>query len=463
MADMTDDLMPVYVDTLIEDGLVVTMDGSYRVFERGSVAITGDEIVEVGPSEELKTKYEAGRRIDARNRLVMPGLINTHTHSAMTIFRGFADDISLKRWLYDHVFPMESRFIEPENVRAGTRLAIAEMLLSGTTTFNDMYYYTDEMARVVDQTGMRAVLNESLIDFPVPNSSSPDKGLAFTEKMLDHWKEHPLINIGVAVHTPYTGSPDLIRQARAMADRHAVPFIIHLAETKGEFDEIMEKHGVSPVELLNNLDVLDNPTMAAHCVFLTDRDIEILASKRVGVSHNPQCNMKLASGAARLPELLEAGVNVGVGTDGVASNNDLDMIDEIRSMAFLHKFNSNDPTVVSAREAVEMATMGGARVLGLDRQIGSLEKGKKADLILLNMDKPHAHPLYNIYSLIVYSMRGADVETVMVNGRFLVEDARLMTLDLGRLYDKVEGIARQIRQYGEQIGIFSAQQANLKQ
>ena len=442
-------------DLLLTHALIVTMDKSFRVIEDGALAIQDDTIIGVGKTKELLQTFAAKETMDASGRLIIPGLINTHTHSPMTIYRGFADDLPLKEWLYDHVFPIEAHFTRPDNVRAGTRLAIAEMLLSGTTTFNDMYYYMDEMAQVVDQVGMRAVLSEAVINFPAPNAPTPEEGLAEIEKLYRKWQGHPLVTIGVAAHTPYTVPPGIMVKAKALADRYGMLFNVHVSETRWEFDKIMKEYGVSPVRHLHKLGVLDKNMVSIHSVFLTDEDIQLLASHGVGVAHNPQCNMKLASGAARIPELLEAGVEVGVGTDGVASNNDLDLIDEIRTMAFLHKFNSNDPTVISARKALEIATIGGARVLGMDHLIGSVEVGKKADLAILNMEKPHAHPLYNIYSLIVYSLHGADVEHVLVNGRFLVRSSQLQTLDLGRLYDKVERIARQVRQRAEALGVFN--------
>ncbi len=431
-------------DIIIRNALVVTMDQDARIFTDGAVAILGDRLLEVGPSKEVCAKYTAKRVIDGKNKLVMPGLINTHTHSPMTIYRGYADDVPLKEWLYEHIFPIESAFTNPENVRAGTRLAIAEMLLSGTTTFNDMYYYTDEMANVVDQVGMRAVLNEAIIDFPAPNSPSPKDGLAFAEGLIRQWKNHPRVTIGVGAHAPYTVAPHLLQESKALADAHGVPWNIHVAETRWEFDKILKEYGRTPVGHLHSLGVLGPNMVAAHCVHLTQEDIQLMGANKVGVAHNPQCNMKLANGVAPIPQLIKAGAVVGIGTDGVASNNDLDMFDEMRSSALSHKLSALDPTVMDAETVVRTATMGGAKVLGLDGLIGSLEAGKQADLIVLDLDKPHALPFYNVYSLIVYSLRGSDVELVMVDGRMLVEDRQLQTLDIGRLYDKVKRIAARI-------------------
>ena len=443
------------VDFLIVNGLIVTMDAGYRILEGGALAVREGEIVDIGTTDELQKKYAPSQLMDATGKLVMPGLINTHTHSPMTIFRGYADDLHLKEWLYDHIFPIEAEFINPENVRTGTRLAIAEMLLSGTTTFNDMYYFVDEMAKVVDQVGVRAVLTESLIDFSVPNSPSPEHALAISEKMIKKWNAHPLITIGISAHAPYTTSPEVIRKGKELADKYKLPFNIHIGETRGEFDLIQKEYGMTPVRFLDEAGVLGSNVVAAHSVHVTPEDIEIFAQRGVGVAHNPQCNMKLASGVAPVPEFLKAGVKVGIGTDGVASNNDLDLFDEVRSAAFIHKLNSNNPTVLNAQTALELATMGGARVLGMDHLIGSLETGKRADIIILDMDQPHAHPVYNIYSLIVYSLRGSDVETVLVDGKLMVHNRKLVTLDLDRLYDKVDQLARQITEKSATLALLN--------
>ena len=420
------------------------MDSDYRIIENGAIAVKDGEIIAIGKTTDLQEKYFAAQLIDATGKLVLPGLINTHTHSPMTIFRGYADDLHLKEWLYDHIFPIESEFVTPENVRTGTRLAIAEMLLSGTTTFNDMYYYVDEMATVVNQVGMRAVLTEGLIDFSVPNNPSPEHCLKMSEELIKKWGHHPLITIGTSAHAIYSTSPEVIKKGKKLADKYYVPFNIHVAETRGEYDLIQKEYGMTPVQFLESIGVLGANVVAAHSVHLTPEDIDIYARYKVGVAHNPQCNMKLASGVAPVPAFLKAGVKVGIGTDGVASNNDLDLFDEVRSAAFIHKLNSNNPTVLDAQTALEMVTIGGARVLGMEDKIGSLEVCKRADIIILDMDQPHAHPVYNIYSLIIYSLRGSDVETVMVDGRLMVQDRKLVTLDLDRLYDKVDALARQI-------------------
>jgi len=425
--------------------MVLTMDEERRFFENGSVAVSGDEILEVGPSEELKGKYRASRTIDGRNKILMPGLVNVHTHAPMTIYRGAADDLPLKEWLYDHIFPLEAVFTSKiENLKAGMRLAIAEMLLSGTTMFKDMYYFTDELASVVAETGMRATLSEGVFDNPTPSNAGGDKTLDYIDGAIQNWQHHPLVRQGVAAHAAYTVSPGLIVKAKELARRHDTMLSIHLSENQWEVDTIREMYGATPVKHLENLGVLDRQTLAVHCVILSDEDINSLAGSNTGVAHSPQCNMKLANGAAPVPELLKRGVHVGVGTDGVASNNDLDMFDEIRSMSLLHKLTSNSTTVISAKEAVEMATITGAKAIGYDDRIGSLEEGKKADMILINLGKPHSKPLYNVYSSLVYSLRGSDVEMVIVNGEVLVEQRQLQRMDLSAVYEDIERIAHEI-------------------
>lgn len=435
---------PIQVDLIISNALVVTMDDTYRVIERGGVAIRSDKIVDIGDTDEITSTYQAPIVLDATKKLLLPGLINSHTHSPMTIFRGYADDMPLKKWLYDYIFPAEAAFITPETVQLGTKLAVAEMLKSGTTTFNDMYYLIDEMVDVVEKTGIRAVLSHGLIDFAVPGCPDADYGMSFTEEMIQTWNAHPRLTIGVAVHANYSTAAGIYQRAGKLAQTYGVPFNTHVAETRWEFDLVQKEHGMTPVQYLDSLGVLSPDMVAAHCVHLTEEDIGLLAERGVGVAHNPQCNMKLASGVAPVPALLDRGVRVGIGTDGVASNNDLDLIDEMRTAAFLHKVNSCDPSVMDARRVLEMGTIGAARLLGMHDRIGSIETGKQADLILLDLEKPHAHPMYNIYSLIIYSLRGADVDTVVVGGKVLMLKGQLMTMNEAALFDEVEEVARQV-------------------
>ena len=433
-------------DLIIHDAMILTMNPQFKVYVDGAIVIKNDRILAMGDTSEILQKYSAREIMDGSGKLIMPGLINTHTHVPMSIFRGYADDLPLQEWLYDYIFPVESEFVNSENVTLGTKLAMAEMIRSGTTTFNDMYYHIEDIARVVEQVGLRAVLSEGLIDFPAPNSPTPADGLKTSEKLIKKWGKHPRITISVSAHAPYSCSAELIQNAKALADKYQVPFNIHVAETRKEFDQTMKDFNLTPVGYLDQLGVLGPNVIAAHGVHLTPEDIDILAQRGVSVAHNPECNMKLASGVAPIPELMKAGVKVGLGTDGVASNNDLDLFNEMNTAAILHKLNSLDPTVLDAQSVVHMATMGGARVLGMEKEIGSLEPGKKADMILLDMMQPHAHPIYNIYSLLVYSMKAADVETVLVDGKFIMRDRKLLHLDEKSIYGKIEEVALRIRE-----------------
>lgn len=433
-------------DIIITNATIVTMDDSFRVIPHGGVAIKSDTILAIGDTSEINRLYMAPIVLDGTRKVLMPGLVNCHTHSPMTIFRGYADDMPLKKWLYEYIFPAEAEFITPDTIRLGTQLAVAEMLRSGTTTFNDMYYHIDEMVDVVEKSGIRAVLSHGLIDFAVPGCSDPEYGFRFTEEMIQTWNAHPRITIGVAVHANYSSGPDIYQRASSLATNYQVPFNTHVAETRWEFDMVRKKHNTTPVGYLESLGVLTPLMVAAHCVHLTDEDMELLAQRGVGVAHNPQCNMKLASGIAPVPAMLQRGIRVGIGTDGVASNNDLDLLEEVRTASFLHKVSSMDPTILDARTALEMITIGGARLLGMDKQIGSLVPGKQADMIMLDLDQPHAHPAYNVYSLIVYSLRGSDVETVIVGGKVLMHKRDLINMNLRELYAGAEETAREIRE-----------------
>lgn len=435
------------VDLLILHGLVVTMDASFRVLEDGAVAVSDGKILEIGDTAAICSKYRGKKVLDARRKIVMPGLINAHTHAPMNIFRGFADDLPLNEWLYNYIFPLETEFVNRDNVQLGTRLAIAEMLRSGTTTFNDMYYYVDVMAGVIDELGIRAILANALVDLPVHNGKTLDKALKQVEEIMQNWNGHPRIQVGVAAHAPYTAKPNVYQAAKALADKYNVLLHTHLSETRWEFDLILERYGFTPVQHLENIGVLASNLVVAHAIHLTREDMELLAHRDVGVAHNPQCNMKLANGTAPIPELLKLGVRIGIGTDGVASNNDLDLFDEIRSAALAQKLINGDPTVMDAKTVVEAVTIGGARMLGLDNKIGSLEAGKQADIILVDLTQPHAWPNFNAYSLITYSLRGSDVDTVLVDGRILMENRQLTTLNESDLYEEVHALSDRIRDW----------------
>jgi 5-methylthioadenosine/S-adenosylhomocysteine deaminase len=416
------------VDLIIRGGTVVTMDASSRVVESGAVAMRGERIVAVGTASEIASRYFAARTINASGKVVMPGLINTHTHVPMVLFRGIADDLMLMEWLQKYIFPAEAKNVDEQFVRWGTRLGCLEMIRGGTTTYVDMYYFEDAIAEETARAGLRAVLGETLIDFPAPDNKTWDEGMAYMEKYVRKWKGHSLITPAIAPHAPYTVSTEHLKQAHAFSKNHDVPLLIHVAEDQAEVKTIQEKHRASSVSYLDHIGILDNRVIAAHMVWPTDDDIKTLAARSVGVAHCPQSNMKIAAGIAPVPQMLRAGVRVGLGTDGAASNNDLNLWEEIDTAAKLHKVFAKDPTVIKAREALEMATIGGARAIHLDKQIGSLEAGKRADIIIVGMDASHQTPLYNVYSHLAYATKASDVETVIINGKVVMANRRVLTI-----------------------------------
>jgi len=432
------------VDLLVTGGTVVTMDARRAVIENGAVAVRGERIQAVGPEAELRQRFEAKSTLDARGKLVLPGLINTHTHAPMTLFRGIADDLNLMDWLNQYIFPAEKKNVNEEFVRWGTRLACAEMIRSGTTTYADMYYFEDALAEVTKQVGLRAVLGETIIDFPAPDNKTLDEALAYTEKFLKRWRGDPLITAAVAPHSPYLCSVPTLNACRALADKYEAPVIIHLAETQAEVDQVRQRHQASPVEHLLKVGLFKGRVLGAHGVWLSDADIRVLKEKQVGIAHCPESNMKLASGVAPVVKLRQAGVAVGLGTDGAASNNNLDMFEEMDTAAKLHKLHNNDPTALRAADVLEMATLGGARALGMEKEIGSLEAGKRADLILVTLEHAHAIPYYNPYSHLVYAIKGGDVVTSIVNGVVVMRDRRLLTLDEKAVYQKARAYRDQI-------------------
>lgn len=432
------------VDLIIRGGTVVTMDGSSRTIESGAVAIKGERIAAVGSDSEIAGRFIGRRIIRARGKVVMPGLINTHTHVPMVLFRGIADDLMLMEWLQKYIFPAEARNVDEEFVRWGTKLGCLEMIRGGTTTFVDMYYFEDAIADETARAGMRAVLGETLIDFPAPDNKTWDQGMVYVEKFVRHWKGHPLITPAIAPHAPYTVSTDHLKQAHSFAERHSTPLIIHVAEDAAEVKTIQERYGSSSVSYLDRIGLLGTPVIAAHVVWPTDDDIRTLAERSVGVAHCPQSNMKLAAGVAPVPKMLRAGVAVGLGTDGAASNNDLNLWEEMDTAAKLHKLISNDPTVLNAREVLEMATIRGARAIHLEREIGSLEPGKRADVIIVGMDAIHQTPLYNVYSQLVYATKASDVESVIINGRIVMMNRSVLTID-------TRSVSAKAREYKKRI------------
>jgi len=409
---------------------VLIMDAGRRLIEDGAVAVRGERILAVGPRAQIEKQYRARRRIDLPSGVILPGLINTHTHAPMSLFRGLADDLRLADWLEKNIFPAEARNVNADFVRWGTRLACLEMALSGTTTFAEMYYFEDAVAEATLEAGLRAVLGETILRFQAPDFKTPREALRFNERFLERFRRHPLITPAVAPHALYTNDDETLQSARALANRFGAPLMIHLSETAEELDTAVQERGATPVVLLDRLGIFQGRTIAAHAVWMDEGDLEILRDRGVGIAHCPSSNMKLASGIAPVKRMLALGLAVGLGTDGPAgSNNDFNMFEEMDLAAKLQKVATRDPEALPARQALEMATIMGARVLGLAEEIGSLEAGKRADMIAVRLDRPHTTPLFDVYSHLVYAVKAGDVEHVMVNGRLIVRSRRMLTLD----------------------------------
>jgi 5-methylthioadenosine/S-adenosylhomocysteine deaminase len=427
------------IDLIWSARYVVTEDAQRRVIENGALAIQGDHIVDVGPRAEIDAKYFATNRIEQPAAILAPGLINTHTHAAMSLFRGVADDLKLQDWLEKYIFPAEAKNVDREFVRWGTRLGLLEMALSGTTTFADMYYFEETVAEETKKAGLRGVLGQTVIGFPAPDYKTPEAALVGAEKFIKAFADDPLIVPAVAPHAIYTTSDQTLQAARTLADKYGKPLIIHLAETKAEFDEALQKRRKTPTKTLSDLGVLQGWTLAAHAVWLDPSDFDLLRAAGTGISHCPSSNMKLASGVAPVLKMMQAGIAVGLGTDGVAgSNNDVDMFEEMDLAAKLQKVTSGDPTALPAEQAFAMATILGAQALKMGEQIGSLETGKRADIISIRLDAPNAAPLYNVYSQLVYSLKASDVGDVMVNGRIIVRNRKMLTIDDKTVMAKAE-------------------------
>jgi 5-methylthioadenosine/S-adenosylhomocysteine deaminase len=418
------------VDLLITGGTVVTMNASRAIVENGAVVVNGDTIVAVGARSELEARYAAKQTIDTKGGLVLPGFINGHTHVPMTLFRGLHDDVTLNDWLYKYIFPAEAKNVNEEFVRWGTRLAAAEQIRGGVTTFADMYYFEDAVAEETKAAGMRGVLGETFIDFPAPDNKSEAEMLAYTEKFLKKWQGDPLIHAAAAPHSIYTCSQKTLQDAAALARKYHSPILIHTSEMKKEWEDSQKTNGMSPVQYLDKIGILGPDVVSAHCIFVDATDEKTLAQRGVGCVHNPSSNMMIASGVSPVAEMRAAGVAVGLGTDGPAgSNNDLDLMEEIDLAAKLAKITKLDPLALNAKAVVEMATIDGARALHMEKEIGSLETGKKADIVLISLDEPNAVPMYDIYAQIAYALKGSDVETVVIGGRIVMRDRKLLTVN----------------------------------
>jgi 5-methylthioadenosine/S-adenosylhomocysteine deaminase len=435
-------MKPKSADILVTNGTVLTLDASDTEIINGAVAISKDAITAVGPADEF-SDWSVSQFIDAQGGIIMPGLINSHTHASMTCFRGLADDLQLMTWLNDHIFPAEAK-LDDQKVYSGALLACAEMIMSGTTCFCDMYLFEDAVARAAKKAGMRAVVGEVLYDFNSPNYGPIENGFEYTQKLIDAWQDDPLVTVAVEPHSTYLCAPQLLKKAFNLTQSFNLTLVIHLAESKSEVAQIKERYNRTPVEHLAELGVLAPNVLACHCVELTENDIALLQRFDVKVAHNAESNMKLASGVAPIPRLINEGICVGMGTDGCASNNDLDLFQEMDSVAKLHKAKSLDPTVMDALTVLKMATIRGARALGLDQVIGSLETGKKADLIIIDTNKPHLTPMYNPVSHLVYAAIGSDVTTSIINGTVVMEGGKIKTMDINAVMADVNRIAKEI-------------------
>src|SRR5688500_7790447 len=416
------------IDLLILGGTVVTMDGDRNVIENGAIAVKDGKILSIGKSADMRGRA-ARQTVNAAGKVIIPGLINTHTHIPMVLFRGISDDLDLNEWLTKYIFPAEAKNVDEAFVRAGTRLGLAEMIRGGTTTYCDMYYFEDAIADETKKAGVRGVLGETIIQFPVADNKTFEEARTYSERYVRKWKNDPLIVAALAPHAPYTLSTDQLQAVKKLGDRLDAAVVIHVAETKKERDDILAQKGATPVKYLDQIGFLNDRVIAAHTVFVTDEEIDILNSRGVGAAHNPTSNMKLASGTAPVPTMLSKNTAVGLGTDGAASNNDLNMWEEMDMAAKLHKLVSGDPKTLSAEQAFEMATIRGARALDLDKITGSIETGKRADIAIVDLDALHQTPMYNIYSHLVYATKASDVRTVIINGRVVMLDRALLTLN----------------------------------
>jgi 5-methylthioadenosine/S-adenosylhomocysteine deaminase len=418
------------VDLIVSARFVMTMDGTARVINDGAVAVRGERILAIDTKANIDKQFTAKQRVDSGNAILAPGLINTHTHAAMSLFRGIADDMVLQDWLTKYIFPAEAKNVDPDFVRWGTKLGVLEMLLSGTTTYTDMYYFEELVAEETKKAGMRGVLGQTVIGFPVSDAKTPTEALARTEAFFKKYEGDSLIVPAVAPHALYTNSDETLKACRALANKYNRPLLIHLSETKKENEDTFAKRGMSPTRVLNSLGIFDGSTLAAHGVWLDTGDLNIIKNKNVGLAHCPSSNAKLASGIAPVVKILSMGIAMGLGPDGPAgSNNDLNLFEEIDLAAKLQKLAEMDPQALPAKMAIEMATITGARALGMEKEIGSIEKGKRADMITVSLEGPHANPIYNIYSQFAYALKGSDVRDVVINGKVVMRNRTALNLD----------------------------------
>ncbi|MBM3144578.1 MAG: amidohydrolase family protein [Chloroflexi bacterium] len=441
--------MTKHIDLLLTNAIVLTMDDEFHQYEPGAVAVDGDSIIAVGSDDLLKTQYAAKEITDCQGRVLMPGLVNAHTHAAMTLLRGLADDLRLDVWLLGFMMPVEREFVSPEFVQLGTSLACIEFIRSGVTCFADMYYYEEEAARATAEIGLRALCSQTVLKFPSPDADTYEQALEVAQDFIQRWVGHPLIVPSVAPHAPYTCTEGILQATTQIAASYNVPLHTHLAETLTEAENSKEEHGMAVIPYVEKMRLFDAKVLAAHCVHIDVGEIHTLCHRKVGVSHNPTSNLKLASGFAPVTGMLEAGLDVGIGTDGPASNNDLDMFEEIRLAALVAKGSSGDPTALPARTALAMGTRLGAKALHMGDVTGSLEPGKRADLILVDISPLHNAPRFRrdpegIYAQLVYASKATDVTDVMVNGRWLMRERKLLTINEAELLAHAAAYAKKI-------------------
>lgn len=433
------------VDLIISGGTALLLDNQNTIIENAGIAVKNGSITACGDKDEIQQQFTAPKTLNGEHSLILPGFVNTHTHAAMTCFRGIADDLELMNWLNNFIFPAEARNVNPHLAYWGSLLACAEMIKSGTTTFCDMYIFEDETAKAAKEAGMRCLIGEVLFDFPSPSCKTPEEGMAYTRKLIEKWQNDPLVNIIVEPHSLYTCSPEVLKSAKMIADEYRLMTGIHLLENQAELEQLQGKLGKSAISFLEDIGYLNDRLLCFHCVCVSGDEMKLMGKNGVKVSHNPASNMKLANGIAPLTDMMDAGITVGLGTDGCASNNTLDMIKEMSTAAKLHKVAMLDPTVMNALTALRMATINGAKALGMGNLTGSLEVGKKADIILLGLNKPHLTPMYNAYSHLVYAASGADVDSVIINGKLVMEDRRLLTIHEDEIMAEVRKIAVNIK------------------
>jgi len=420
-------------DLIIKGKYVLPVDNDMTIIKDGMIVIDKNNIIAVDKEKELHDKYAAKEMIDAGNSIVMPGLINTHTHAAMACFRGLADDLPLNEWLEKHIWPAEAKYVNPDFVKKSSELACLEMIKSGITCFNDMYFFEEITAEVAQEAGIRIIMGEGIINFPTPSCQTPNDAINSTLNLINKYKGNELITVAFTPHSVYTCDKNILIQVREQAEKYNIAIHIHISETKKEVEDYKQQHNKSPVEFLNEIGFLSDKVIVAHSVWLSENDLEIYKDKGVKVSHCPVSNMKLASGIAPVQDMLNKGIVVSIGTDGAASNNTLDLFSEMRACALLHKANKLNPTILNAQEVVRMATISGAKALGLNNKVGSLEVGKRADIITINLDKPHLTPIYNPYSHLVYCADGKDVENVVINGEVIMRNREVKTIDEERV------------------------------